>query len=142
MSVFSMSAFIDYGNAAINESKNNTNAELMSAFRADLKKNIAACGYPSKDEIGVVDECKDLTWDNTLKQVPNLVSNFINDTGRKFNLPAPNDNCASATIDIRTKAEKTKNGTTKLGGTEKPWTKTIGEHDEFKVSNNTKSFIK
>ncbi len=137
-----MSAFIEYGNAAINETKNNKNAELMNAFRADLKKNIAVCGYPSKDEIGIVDETNNLSWDNTLKQLPALASNFMNDTGRKFNLPSPDDNCTSATIEIKSKGEKTRTGTSKLGGTEKQWTKTIAEHNEFKVSNNTKGFEK
>ena len=45
--IFSMGAFVTYGNMALNNQKGKS-SNLQEAFRADLKKNIARAGYPSR----------------------------------------------------------------------------------------------
>lgn len=139
--IFSMGAFVAYGNAALNNQKGNS-SDLQEAFRADLKKNIAIAGYPSKDEIGIIDEIDSFTFENTLKHVPQLVSDYMRDENRKFNIPAPDGSCTDATIEIVHKDRQTKTGVAKLGNGKDPipWESTIKEHDEFAISNRRDPF--
>lgn len=137
--IFSMGAFVTYGNAAINNQKGRS-SDLQEAFKADLKKNIAIAGYPSKDEIGIIDELNNFSFDNTLKKIPQLVSNYMRDENRKFNIPAPDGSCTEATIEIVHKDTKTSSGVSKIGGKEKPWETTVKEHDEFALSNHRDPF--
>lgn len=139
--IFSMGAFVTYGNMALNNQKGKT-SNLQEAFRADLKKNIARAGYPSKDEIGIIDEINDFTFDNTLKQIPQLVSGYMRDENRKFNLPAPDGSCTDATIEIVHKETQTKSGVAKLGNGKAPipWESTIKEHDEYAITNHRDAF--
>lgn len=139
--IFSMGAFVAYGNAALNNQKGNS-SDLQEAFRADLKKNIAIAGYPSKDEIGIIDEIDNFTFENTLKHVPQLVSDYMRDENRKFNIPAPDGSCTDATIEIVHKDRQTKTGVAKLGNGKDPipWESTIKEHDEFAISNRRDPF--
>ena len=88
---FSMSAFIAFGNGCINNVNGNT-PDIQSAFKTDLKKAIAHAGYPSKDEIGIVDEINDFSMDNTLGAIPDIVSKFMHDEQRSFDIPAADDN--------------------------------------------------
>ena len=110
--IFSMGAFVTYGNNAINN-LNGKSSNLQDAFRADLKKNIAIAGYPTKDEIGIIDT---------------------------FNLPAPDGSCTDATIEIVHKPTKTSTGVSKMGGVDKPWESTIKEHDEYSLTNRRDPF--
>ena len=126
---FSMAAFIEYGNGKLNN-VSGKDMEIQTAFKTDLKKAIAHAGYPSKDEIGIIDEINDFDMTNTLECVPTLVSDFMADTGRKFYLPAQHV------------PEETKEGVSKLGGVEKKWTSTIAAHEVVKVKNHTKAFKK
>lgn len=138
---FSMAAFIEYGNGKLNN-VSGKDMEIQTAFKTDLKKAIAHAGYPSKDEIGIIDEINDFDMSNTLECVPTLVSDFMSDTGRKFDLPAPDNKTCPATIYTKHVAEDTKEGVSKLGGAEKKWTSTIAAHDVVKVKNHTKGFKK
>ena len=138
---FSMGAFIEYGNGAINNVSGKSE-DIQTAFKTDLKKAIAHAGYPSKDEIGIIDEINDFDMSNTLECVPQLVSGFMADTGRKFDLPAPDKKTCPATIYTQFVPEETKTGVSKLGGAEKEWTSTIAAHDVVKVKNHTKAFKK
>lgn len=137
--IFSMGAFVAYGNAALNNQKGKS-SNLQEAFRADLKKNIAIAGYPTKDEIGIVDTIDNFTFENTLKQVPQLVADYMRDENRKFNLPAPDGSCTDATIEIVHKETKTSSGVSKIGGVERPWESTIKEHDEYALTNHRDGF--
>lgn len=139
--IFSMGAFVAYGNSALNNKKGKS-SNLQEAFRADLKKNIAIAGYPSKDEIGIIDEIDNFTFENTLKQIPSLVSNYMRDENRKFTIPAPDGSCTDATIEIVHKDTKTTSGVAKLGNGKPdiPWESTIKEHDEFAISNRRDPF--
>lgn len=138
---FSMAAFIEYGNGKLNN-VSKKDMEMQTAFKTDLKKAIAHAGYPSKDEIGIIDEINDFDMSNTLECVPQLVSDFMADTGRKFDLPAPDKKTCPATISVVHVPEDTKKGVSVLGGEKKEWTSTIAAHDAVKVKNNTKAFKK
>ena len=138
---FSMSAFIEYGNAKINNATGK-DATFQEAFKTDLKRAIAHAGYPSRDEIDIIDEINDFDISNTLECVPSLVSEFMADTGRKFDLPAPDKKTCPATIYTEHVPEDVKTGVSKLGGVEKQWTTTIAEHDDVKVKNHRKDFKK
>lgn len=138
---FSMAAFIEYGNGKINNVSGH-DMEIQTAFKTDLKRAIAHAGYPSKDEIGIIDEINDFDMSNTLECVPQIVSEFMADTGRKFDLPAPDSKTCPATISTQYVPEETKTGVSKLGGVEKEWTSTIAAHDVVKVKNHTKAFKK
>ena len=138
---FSMSAFVEYANGKLNN-VSGKDMEMQTAFKTDLKKAIAHAVYPSMDEIGIIDEINDFDMSNTLECVPALVSDFMADTGRKFDLPAPDKKTCPATIYTQHVPEETKTGVSKLGGVEKPWTSTIAAHDIIKVKNHTKAFKK
>ena len=136
---FSMAAFIEYGNKKINNATGN-DLEMQTAFKTDLKKAIAHAGYPSKDEIGIIDEINDFDMSNTLETIPKLVSDFMADTDRKFDLPAPDKKTCPATIYTQHVEEEKKEGVSKLGGVETKWSVTIAPHDVVKVSNRNDAF--
>lgn len=138
---FSMAAWIEYGNSKLNNATGK-DLEIQTAFKADLKKAIAHAGYPTKDEIGIIDTINDFDMTNTLECVPQLVSDFMADTGRRFDLPAPDKKTCPASISVVHCEKETKEGVSKLGGVEKKWTSTIDAHDEYKVKNNRNSFKK
>lgn len=138
--IFSMAAFVAYTNKVANTA----NTDVYAALRADLKQNIGIAGYPSKDEIGIVDTITNFRFDNTAKVIPELVSGYMNDEKRKFNLPAATDKGTPATIEIVHKDETTSSGVAKLGNGKDPipWTSTVAAHDEYKLTNNRDSFKK
>lgn len=139
MNNFSMAAFVKYGNSVINNAQNKPeNEEISKGFKADLKRAIAHAGYPSKDEIGVIDTINDFDMSNTLEAIPTIVSGYMKNEDRAFNIPATDDKCTSAKITIVSKEEETKTGENRFtGGT---YTTTIAAHDEYKVSNNRDPF--
>lgn len=139
---FSYAAFAAFGNACINNATGKT-PEIQAAFRTDLKKAIAKCGYPTKDEIDIVDTISDFDMSATLHEIPNLVTKFMHDEQRSFDLPAPDKKTAPATIKVVAVEKKTKNGIIMLGDRKgEPYTSTVAAHEEVKVRNNTKAFKK
>lgn len=139
---FSLAAFVEYGNNCFNNTTGNT-PTMQTAFKSDLKKAIAHAGYPSKDEIGVIDEINDFDMSNTLSKVPELVSGYMKDEGRAFQIPAADDNTCSATINVVGVDEKVKKGTLNFGeNAGKEYTSTTLAHEELTVSNNRKPFKK
>lgn len=136
---FSMGAFIAYGNNKINNVSGN-DAGIQTAFKTDLKKAIAHAGYPNKDEIGIIDEINDFDMTNTLEKIPEIVSGFMADEQREFNIPAANDKTCPAAIAVVHKDEETSEGVSKMGGVEKPWKSTTLAHDELKVKNRRDGF--
>ena len=140
--VFSLAAFVEYGNKCINNA-NNATPVMQDAFKKDLKKAIAHAGYPSKDEIGVVDEINDFELTNTLAQVPTLVSSFMRDEQRSFDLPAVDPNTCPASIKVVAVEEKTKTGTIKIGDTKgQEYSSTVAAHEEISVKNRRDAFKK
>lgn len=139
---FSLAAFVAYGNSCINNASGNT-PDIQSAFKTDLKKAIAHAGYPSKDEIGIVDEINDFDMSATMSKVPELVSGFMRDEKRSFDIPAADDNTTAATIKVVHVEEKTKEGTIMLGDKKgETYKSTIAAHDELAVKNRRGPFKK
>ena len=118
------------------------NARLQEAARADFKKNAAKLGYPSKDEIGIVDNAT-MDISNTLSAIPGAVSGYMHDEGRSFDLPAPDAKTAPVTLKVVSVAKKTKTGKIMLGDKKgETYTSTIAAHEEVRAKNRTKSFKK
>lgn len=139
---FSYAAFVNYGNACINNTNGKT-PKMASAFKTDLKKAIAHAGYPQKDEIDIVDTINDFDMSATIREIPNFVSKFMHDEQRAFELPAPDKKTAPATIKVVEVDKKTKTGTIMLGDRKgEQYTSTVDAHEEVKVKNNVKSFKK
>lgn len=139
---FSFAAFVAYGNNAFNNVNGNT-PEMETACKTMLKKNIALLNYPTKDEIGIIDEAKNLDYSPVLEQIPNLVSGFMKDEDRAFEIPAANDNMANASIHIEHVDEKVNEGIIQFGEKKgQPYKSVTAEHDEVKVKNNVKKFKK
>ena len=142
MAQFSFAAFVEYGNSCINNTKGNT-LEIQAAFKKDIKAAIAKAGYPTNKEEaeGVINEINDFDMSNTLTQVPALVSGFINDTGRPFNIPACDDKTAPATISKISVDETVNEGTNRFGNKEgQPYKSITAAHDEFKLKSNREAF--
>lgn len=135
---FSFAALANYGNSTAAPATN-----LQKAFVQDAKKFVAKCGYPTKDEIGIMDEkTPDLT--NTVTAIPDFVSGFMHDEQRAFDLPAPDKNTAPATIKIVKVAEKTSEGVVTIDGPTKgqKWKSTIKAHEEPKLKIKRDAFKK
>lgn len=133
---FSFAALANYGNSTATSAEN-----FQKAFVTDAKKFYAKAGYPSKDEIGILDDMKpDVS--NTVSAIPELVSGFMHDERRSFDLPAPDDNTAPATLTVVHVEEKTSEGVVTIDGPNKgqKWTSTVGEHEEIKVKNRRNKF--
>ena len=116
---FSFAAFANYGNST------------ATAFVQDAKKFYAKAGYPSKDEIGILDEMTpDVT--NTVSQIPELITGFMHDEERSFDLPAADDKTAPATIKVVKVPEKVKEGIIQMEGPKKgqKYKTTIKAHEE------------
>jgi hypothetical protein len=119
-----------------------SNARLQEAARADFKKNAAKLGYPSKDEISIVDNAT-LDISNTMSAIPGAISGYMHDQGRAFDLPAPDAKTAPATLKVVKVPKKTKTGKIMLGDKKgETYTSTIEAHEEVKVKSRNKGFKK
>lgn len=136
MPSFSISSFVNYGNDQVN----NKETALSAAFRKDVKEAIRVAGYPTKDEIDIIDTIDNLKMTNTLEEVPGLVANYIKDTDHDFELPRTDEETVAASISRRHVDEVTKSGVSSMGGTEKTWTSTVAAHNEYFVKNKRKPF--
>lgn len=134
---FSFAALVAYGKSTAAPATN-----FQNAFREDAKKYYAKAGYPSKDEIGILDEITpDVT--NTVGQIPELVAGFMHDEDRAFNIPAADDNTAPASIKYAKIPEKTSEGIQTIGPNKNtPWKSTVKAHTEVKVKSNRDAFKK
>lgn len=135
---FSFAALAQYCNSSAE-----TATTFKDAFRQDAKKFYAKAGYPSKDEIDILDEI-DPDVSNTASVIPAVVSGFMHDEQRSFDLPAPDENTAPATINVVHVDEKTTEGVVTIEGPNKgeKWTSTIAEHDEPKIKVRRNKFKK
>ena len=139
---FSFASFVAYGNACINNASGNT-PEIQTAFKSDLKKAIAHAGYPSKDEIGIVDEINDFDMSATMSKIPEIVSGYMRDEKRSFDIPAADKNTCAATVKVVSVPEKTKEGVIMLGDKKgEKYTSTTAAHDELTVKNRRDPFKK
>lgn len=136
--VFSLSNFVNY----VNDQVNKTEADLGAAFRKDVKEAIKLCGYPTKEEIDIVDTIEGLKMTNTAEQIPMLVGKYMVDEDRDFEIPAVDDQTCGAAIVRVHKDDVTKTGTSNMNGVEKEWTSTVVAHNEYFVKNRRKPFKK
>jgi hypothetical protein len=134
---FSFAAFANYGNSTATPAAN-----FQHAFVQDAKKFYAKAGYPSKDEIGILDEMTpDVT--NTVSQIPELVVGFMHDEERSFDLPAADDKTAPATIKVVKVPENTTEGTITFGPNKgKKYKSTTKAHEEPKLKVKRDAFKK
>lgn len=139
---FSFASFVAFGNDAINNTSGNT-SNISTAFKTDLKKAIAHAGYPSKDEITIIDEINDFDMSQTMSCVPELVAGYMKDTNRSFDIPAADKNTCAATVKVVAVDEKTKTGTIMFGDSKgKEYTSTVKAHEELSVKNRRDPFKK
>lgn len=136
MAIFSVSAFVNYTNDTVN----NKETELSSAFRKDVKEAIKLCGYPTKDEIDIVDTVEGLKMSNVAAAIPAHIGTFMKDEDRDFEIPATDEETCPAAISRVHKDEVTKEGVSMMGGVEKKWTSTVKAHNEYFVKNKRKAF--
>ena len=138
--VFSLAAFCAYSNSCFNNTTGTT-PTIQTAFKADLKKAIAHAGYPSKDEIGVVDEINDFDMSNTMSKVPEIISGFMRDEKRAFDIPAANDNTCPASIKVVAVDDKVKTGIIQMGDKKgETYESKIKAHEELSVKNRRDAF--
>ena len=129
---FSYAAFVEYGNA-----------HMQEAFKTDLKKAIAHAGYPQKDEIGIIDTINDFDMTATLRAIPGTVSGFMHDEQRAFELPAPDKKTAPAVVKVVAVDKKTKTGTIAFGEHKgQSYKSTVAAHEEVRVKNKLNDFKK
>ena len=127
--VYSLPAWVQYGDA-----------KLQEAYRADWKANAKKMNYPSKDELGIVDQTE-LSCAHTLAAIPGAISGFMKDEQRQFDLPAPDKKTAPASIKVVAVGQKTKTGTKQFGEHKGEEYKTVTKaHEEVKVKSRTKDF--
>lgn len=135
---FSFAAFANYSNSTAAPASN-----FQHAFVQDAKKFYAKAGYPSKDEIGILDEMvPDVT--NTVSQIPELVTGFMHDEERAFDLPAADDKTAPASIKVVKVPEKVTEGIITIDGPNKgkKYKSTVKAHEEPKLKVKRDAFKK
>ena len=135
--VFSVVSYVNY----VNDQIENKETAVSQAFRKDVKAAIALAGYPTKDEIDIIDTVEGLKMSNTAAVIPELVGNFMKDTDRNFEIPAVDDNTTATVIGRVHKDETTKEGVSVIGGERKEWKSTIAAHTEYFAKNKRKPFV-
>ena len=136
--VFSFAALAAYGNSTATPASN-----FQHAFVQDAKKFYAKAGYPSKDEIGILDEMQpDVT--NTVSAIPEFVGGFMHDEQRAFDIPAADDKTTAATIQVVHVPEKVTEGIITIDGPNKgqKYKSVTKAHDELNVKNRRGPFKK
>lgn len=137
-SSFSFSSFTKYGNECIN-----SKTDIGDAFKTDLKKAIAHAGYPSKDEIGIVDEINDFDMSATIATIPSMVAGYMKSTDRGFDIPAADNKTCAASVKVASIPDKEKTFTIMLGNKKgEQGTSFISAHDEYTVKNRRDPFKK
>lgn len=138
MPSFSLSSFINYSNDQVST----TDSVMSTAFRKDVKNAIILAGYPTKEEIDIIDTIEGLKMTNTAEAIPGFIASYMKDTDRDFDIPMADDKTCAASIVRRHVDEITKSGTSNMNGVEKEWVSTIAEHNEYYVKNRRKPFKK
>lgn len=139
---FSKAAFTEITNALVNDSTfklpvmdkhgNVTEVNLSEMYRAELKKNIAAAGYPQKPEIDVVDSININT--NALADIiPHVLDMYVA-CGKKFEFPNHEDRISSIyLVDVKGKTKDTTVRDMKTGDVIGTTTTTTKDHVQMRV---------
>ncbi len=139
---YSKAAFAEITNALINDttfkvpvldkSGQETLVNFSEVYRAEMKKNIAAAGYPQKPEIDVVD--KTVLHTNALAEIiPHAIDIYIS-CGKKFDFPIHEDRIGSIYLtDVKGKVKDTAIRDMKTGENLGTTTTTTQDHVAYRV---------
>lgn len=140
---FSAAVWAEYLSKCANnaDKKHSKDQEAVQSF---VEKTIAKLGYPNKDEVhDVVKNFKDFDLTPIADRIPTMVSGFMHDEKRSFDLPSVDPSTAKATIGVRAVDEKVRTGVNQFGKNAGATYKTVtAAHEEVYVRNNTKIFKK
>jgi hypothetical protein len=139
---FSSSAFAEHVNKCVNNT-DKKHADASTAMKTFLEKTIKKLGCHNQDELHDVVSNAVVDATPIADQIPSLVSSFMVEEGRKFEIPSLDDKTAKAAIGIREIPEKTKTGITRFGANKgASYETTISAHNEIYVKNYAKIFKK
>lgn len=143
MKQWAYAAWCNYFNSCANNTTGNT-PEVQDAFHVVLKKAIKKVQFPrDENELGIIDTVNDFDLSPLARQIPGLVTGFMHDEDRAFELPAVDGKTAPGSLRIAEIPEKTREGVIMLGDRKgETYTSTTGEHNEYKVKSNTDAFRK
>lgn len=140
---FSAAVWAEYLSKCANnaDKKHSKDQEAVQSF---VEKTIAKLGYPNKDEVhDVVKNFKDFDLTPIADRIPTMVSGYMHDEKRAFDLPSVDPSTAKATIGVRAVDEKVNEGIIQFGENKgKPYKSVTAAHEEIYVRNNTKIFKK
>ncbi len=138
---YSLAAIAEWVNNATNNVNGNT-PDMQQAFRQTLKAGIKKANYPSCEaELAIIDEINDFDVTPMAEQIPNIISQYMSETGRPINLPAPDANTSPASLRLIHKDETVNTGIIQMGDKKgQPYESKVKAHDEFKIKSNNKAF--
>lgn len=131
----------------VNQCANNTDGkhpEEQKAVKTFVEKTIKKLGCPNQDEVhDVVDNYNDYDLSPVAATIPTMVSGYMHDERRKFDLPSVDPSTARASIGVRAVDRKVKDGTIRFGkNAGETYHSVIEAHEEIYVKNFTKAFKK
>ena len=140
---FSAAVWAEYLSKCANNA-DKKHSEDQAAVQSFVEKTIAKLGYPNKDEVhDVVKNFKDFDLTPIADRIPTMVSGFMHDEKRSFDLPSVDPSTAKAKIGVRAVDEKVNEGIIQFGENKgKPYKSVTAAHEEIYVRNNTKIFKK
>lgn len=142
---FSFASFAEFGNKEVNTQGTKLNI-ACTAFVENTMNDIGKrYGYPTNRE--ELHEClgKYDGYDvsGITDVIPSVVSGFMHDTQRAFDLPAPDDNTCPATIKVVAKDKEVKEGVLQFGARkDETYKTTVAAHEEVVVKNKRDKFKK
>lgn len=125
-----LAEFVNFGNML-----------LQQAAKEDWARNYKKMGYPNKEEFSEILDKTQLDISATLEAVPGMIGTYMTDTGRAVDLPAPNENTASASLRIKDVPRSESEGVIPFGEKKgQKWTSVTEAHSEFTVRSKNKKF--
>ena len=134
----SMSAFVEYTNRKANEK----GSALNEAFKASFAKTVERNNLIPKDERGILDNIEYVT-DPIAEVMCQHIAEYMRDEDRAFEIPAPDERTASATLKLVAKEKETKTGKIMFGpNAGQEYETVIADHNEFAIKNRRDKFKK
>lgn len=149
---FSKSSFADITNALINDTTftvpvldkhgNETKVNFSEMYRNELKKNIAAAGYPQKSEISVVDTAN-INTSAIAEIIPHVLDIYVA-SGKKFEFPLHKDRISAIyLVDVKGKTKDTTVRDMKTGANIGTTTTVTQDHVQMRVKSQVpKALVK
>lgn len=134
----SMAAFVAYTNAKANEG----GSTLNEAFKKSFIKTVEINNLIPKEERGILDNIE-YNVDAIAEAIPQHITEYMRDEDRAFELPAPDERTASATLKLVAKEKETKTGKIMFGpNVGQEYETVIADHNEFAIKNRRDKFKK